>query len=234
VAGPDELRPPSSSSALREGLTAIEPVLLAANSLKLARQPKGDGRRVIVLPGFGAGDISTQPLRGYLRTIGYRPTGWGIGRNDGEVETLVRVMLDRISAASRAEGRPIPLLGWSLGGVIAREVARERPELVEQVITFGTPVVGGPKYTRVGATYAARGADLDAIEATVAERNRVPINVPITAIYTKGDGVVAWRACIDDFSPDVEHVEVRTTHLGLGLHHEVFAVVARKLADPTR
>jgi dienelactone hydrolase len=124
---------------------------------------------------------------------------------------------------------PVPLLGWSLGGVLARETARERPGLVSQVITMGTPVVGGPKYTLTARTYAARGADLDHIERMVAERNRVPITVPVTAIYSKNDGVVDWRACIDHHN-EVEHIEVRATHLGMGASAEVFDIVARRLA----
>jgi pimeloyl-ACP methyl ester carboxylesterase len=226
---PSELRPPSPSAAFREGLVAFEPALLALNSLRLARQPRGSGRPLFVLPGFGAGDISTIPLRSYLRSLGHDARGWGLGQNTGEVATMVRIMLDKVDHAVSLHGGPIPLVGWSLGGVIAREVARERPDHIEQVITFGSPVVGGPKYTRVGERYRARGADLDAIERAVAERNRRLITVPITAIFTKGDGVVSWKACIDAISPNVEHVEVHTTHLGLGIHHEVFVIVAQRL-----
>jgi pimeloyl-ACP methyl ester carboxylesterase len=226
----DELRPPSRSAALREPLAMVEPALLALNSWKLARQPRGAGRPVLVFPGFGAGDISTIPLRRYLRGIGHDARGWGLGQNQGDVGALVPVVLDRVVRMAERKEHPIPLVGWSLGGVIAREVAREAPHAVEQVITFGSPVVGGPKYTRVGATYRSRGVDLDAVEAEILARDAVPITVPITAIYTKGDGVVAWQACIDTVSPNVEHVEVNTTHLGLGLHHEVFAEVARRLS----
>ena len=109
-------------------------------------------------------------------------------------------------------------------------MARDRPELVERVVTLGSPVVGGPKYTRVGAFYARRGIDLDAIEAEVEERNRMPIRVPITAVYSRRDGIVSWQACIDHRSPDVEHVEVRATHLGLGFSPEVYRIVASRLA----
>lgn len=211
----------------------VEPALLAINGWKLARQPRGTGRPVLVLPGFGAGDISTMPLRRYLRGLGHDARGWGLGQNQGDVGALVPIVFDRVLGMAERTGHPVPLVGWSLGGVIAREVAREAPQAVEQVITFGSPVVGGPKYTRVGDTYRARGVDLDQIEARIAARDAVPITVPITAIYTKGDGVVAWRACIDHVSPHVDHVEVRTTHLGLGLHHEVFAVVAQRLGRAT-
>lgn len=227
-----EIRPPSRNAAMREGLTAFEPARLALNSVRLARQPRGDGRTVFVLPGFGASDTSTVPLRTYLQALGYDARGWGLGRNDGDVPSLVARMIVRVRRLVERSSNPVPLVGWSLGGVICREVAREHPELVEQVITMGSPVVGGPKYTRVGEIYRRRGADVDAIAARVAERDTRPIRVPITAIYTKSDGVVAWRACIDTSSPDVENVEVHTTHLGLGVHHEVLVEVARRLAEP--
>lgn len=224
-----DLRPPPRAAALREGLAAVEPALLAIHGWRLSRQPRGDGRPVIVLPGFGAGDISTIPLRRYLRSLGHDARGWRLGQNGGDVQALHGVMLDRVAAIVEHHGAAIPLIGWSLGGVIAREVARERPDLVEQVITFGSPVIGGPKYTRVGSAYRARGVDLDAVEREVAGRDERPITVPITAIYTKFDGVVAWQACIDTVSPHVEHIEVHTTHLGLGIHHEVFVIVAQRL-----
>ena len=224
------IRPPSRQAFWREGLTAVEPALLALNGLKLARQPRGDQRAVVVLPGFGASDLSTVPLRRYLRSIGYDARGWGLGQNTGGVVSFVRVMIDQVASIAAEQGRPVPLIGWSLGGVIAREVARERPDIVEQVITLGSPIIGGPKYTRVGEVYKSRGADLDAIEKVVESRNARPIRVPITAIYSKTDAVVAWQACIDHLNPQAEHVEVRTTHLGLGIHHDVFAEVARRLS----
>jgi pimeloyl-ACP methyl ester carboxylesterase len=226
-----EPRPPSRHASLREGLTVFEPARLALHGLHLISQPRGDGRTVFVLPGLGGGDGSTVPIRGYLRGLGYDARGWGLGTNTGGVAAFVRSMIDQLEPLVASAGRPIPLVGWSLGGVVCREVARERTDLVEQVITFGSPIVGGPKYTRVGAAYAARGGDVDGIARLVDQRNTRLITVPVTAIYTKTDGVVGWRACIDDITPGARNVEVHTTHLGLGLHHRVFVEVARRLHD---
>jgi hypothetical protein len=217
---------------VQEGLTLGELPRLLWNLPDLAAQPRGDGAPVLVLPGFGTGDASTLLLRAYLGRLGHRVRGWGLGLNRGDVGALVPRVLGATDRLAQASGRRVRLIGWSLGGVLARETARERPDAVERVVTLGSPVVGGPKYTTVGAWYAQRGFDLDEIEAAVAERDRTPIRVPITAIYSRRDGIVAWQACIDRVSPQVEHVEVRTTHLGLGFSPEVYRIVARRLALP--
>jgi len=196
----------------------------------LARMPRASGGAVIVLPGYGAGDGSTLVLQSYLRLLGYHVHGWSLGRNNGDVPALLPRVTARLAAVAGRAGRRVALVGWSLGGYLAREAARDRPHLVERVITMGTPTVGGPKYTRVGEAYRRRGIDLDAIEAQVRARYAVPLRVPVTAIYSRSDGIVAWRACIDRFSPDVEHVEVGTTHLGLGFSADVYRIIAERLA----
>jgi hypothetical protein len=117
--------------------------------------------------------------------------------------------------------------------VFARETARDYPGYVSQVVTMGSPVVGGPKYTTMGRIFEKRGADLDEIEATIAARESTPIQVPLTCIYSKRDGIVGWQASIDRHSPQVEHIEVYTTHLGLGISPDVFKIIAKKLADYT-
>lgn len=198
---------------------------------ELARQPRGRGT-VVVLPGFGASDASTWALRSYLRALGYDTHGWGLGLNAGDVRSLVPRMIDVVAKrAAEVDGR-VRLVGWSLGGYIARETARERPALVERVVTLGSPVVGGPKYTAIADLYRRSGYDLDAIEAAVEERNRVPITVPITAIYSRRDGIVAWQACIDHSNPQVEHVEIDATHLGLGFNAAAYRILAERLATP--
>ena len=123
---------------------------------------------------------------------------------------------------------PVSLVGWSLGGVIAREVARREPDAVRRVITYGTPVVGGPSFTAVAAAYAPE------VRRRVAEVSArldadSPIRVPLTAIWSRRDGIVAWPACLDRVSPDVEHVEVGSTHLGLGVDPDVWSIVASRL-----
>ncbi len=124
------------------------------------------------------------------------------------------------------------LVGWSLGGMVARELARQEPGRVSQVITFGSPIVGGAKYTALADAYRARGADLDEEERELARRAVLAPHIAITAIYSRRDGVVSWPACIDQVNPQAENVAVRSPHLGLGINHEVWKIVADRLARP--
>ena len=220
------IKPPPRSALLNEALTPLQLGSLALQSPVLASAPRGRGERVIVLPGFGASDASTAVLRTYLNYLGYRVSGWGQGRNEGDVLALLARVSDHVLRLDE----PVHLIGWSLGGYIAREVARDVQHAVDSVITLGSPVVGGPKYTAVASMFETADGALDDVERMVAERYAQPLNVPVTAIYSKLDGVVSWRACIDSWSPNVEHIEVLSTHAGLGFSANAFRIIARKLA----
>ncbi len=228
---PIPLRPPRYG-LLKEARTLPQLVGTALRLPELLRDPRSADGPVLVVPGFGAGDASTLALRGYLSRLGYRVEGWALGRNRGDVPDLIPRVVERTRQLRQAQGRPVRLVGWSLGGYLARETAREAPELVERVVTLGTPVVGGPKYTAARRFYERQGEDLDAIEREVERRYQVPIPVPIHAIFSESDGVVAWEACIDRKSPDVEHVRVRSSHAGLGFCARVYRIVADRLARP--
>jgi pimeloyl-ACP methyl ester carboxylesterase len=228
--GSGALRAPRARDLLGEAFGLLELPKLMWRAPWLARQPRGHGEPVLVLPGYGTGDASTALLRAYLTGLGYRAEGWRLGRNDGDVRALLPRVMSRLESLARARRSAVRLIGWSLGGFLAREAARERPDAAALVITLGTPVRGGPKYTAVAPLFRRRGHDLDAIEAEIDARNRTPLATPVTALYSRGDGVVAWQACIDRHTPGVEHVEVGATHLGLGFSAEVFAHVAQRLA----
>ncbi|MGH7766216.1 MAG: esterase/lipase family protein [Candidatus Binatia bacterium] len=224
------IQPPPRSGLFREARGLLELPRLVLWMRTLARQPRGRGEPVLVLPGYGAGDISTVVLQSYLRLLGYRVRGQGRRKNSKDVSDQLARVLKRLVSFSRKGRQKVRIVGWSLGGYLAREAARERPDLVRQVITLGTPVVGGPKYTVIAHSFRRRGIDIDAIEAQIASRNRVSLTTPVTAIYSRLDGVVAWRACIDNDCSQVEHVEVGTTHLGLGICPEVYSIIADRLA----
>jgi pimeloyl-ACP methyl ester carboxylesterase len=197
---------------------------------ELAREPRGDGEPVLILPGYGAGDWSTITLQAYLRLLGYRARGWGLGRNKGTALELLPKVLDRAVSLARRRQRKIHVIGWSFGGYLARELARERADLVRHVITLGTPVIGGPKYTAVAESFRRLGIDVEALAAEVEQRNRISFSTPVTAIYSRNDAVVAWKACIDHSAANIEHVEVGTTHFGFGFSAEVYKIIARRLA----
>jgi pimeloyl-ACP methyl ester carboxylesterase len=225
------LEPPPLSGLIRETWGLLELPRLMLRFPDLARQPRGQGQPVLLLPGYGAGDGSTAILKSYLRLLGYRVRGWGLGRNSGDVPDLLPRVLKHVGSFARRTQQEVRLIGWSLGGYLAREAARERPDLVHRVITLGTPVVGGPKYTVVARRFHRRGIDMAAIEAEIELRNQILLRTPVTAIYSRADAVVAWEACIDHDGTDVEHVEVRTTHFGFGFSPEVYKIIARRLAD---
>jgi pimeloyl-ACP methyl ester carboxylesterase len=226
-----ELKAPSLWAAAGESLTPFELARLVAASPFLALQAKGNGEPVMVLPGLGASNRSTGLLRAYLSWLGYTVRGWEQGRNHGGVQALLPEVAAEVRKFHLDCGGKVNIVGWSLGGVLAREIARDHPDLVGQVVTMGSPVVGGPKYTSMGALYARRGIDLDEIEATIAARESNPIRVPVTSIYSKRDGIVGWQASIDKHTVGAENIEVSATHLGLGICPEVFKIVARKLAE---
>lgn len=196
---------------------------------ELAARPRGDNEPVLVFPGFGGGDGSTALLRRYLRYLGYRVEGWGLGTNRGDVPALLESLCETVASSHRRYGQKLRLVGWSLGGYLAREVARELPDSVDRVITLGSPVVGGPRYTLTAPVYRLRGTDFDAIELAIRERERVPLRVPVTSIYSRRDGIVNWEACIDHSSDCVEHIEVNASHLGMGVNPRVLGIVAEKL-----
>jgi pimeloyl-ACP methyl ester carboxylesterase len=228
----ETLRAPSSSRVIREARGLLELPRLLLKFPALARQPRGNGEPVLVLPGYGAGDGSTILLKGYLRLLGYRARGWGLGKNHGAASDSLPRLLRRLGNLSRRSKQKVAIIGWSFGGYLARELARERPDLVRLVITLGTPVVGGPKYTVAAESYRKRGIDIEAIAAEVELRNRIgKLEVPVVAFYSRVDGLVAWQACIDHQTPNIEHVEVKAAHLGFGFSAEVYKVIAQRLTQ---
>ena len=223
------LEAPEPSSALREFRGLLEFPRLLFHFPDLARQPRGNGQPVLILPGYGSGDVSTALLKAYLRLLGYRARGWGLGRNTGDAAELLPRILKRVASLARRSNHKVHLIGWSHGGYLARELARERADLIGQVVTLGTPVVGGPKYTVFAKRFQSRGMDVEAVAAAIEIRNKISMCTPVTAIYSRQDGIVAWKACIDDTGTNVEHVEVRTTHFGFGFCVDVYKIIAQRL-----
>lgn len=150
-------------------------------------------------------------------------------RGEAGVPYVVDRLIGRVDEVSQASRQPIALVGWSLGGFMAREAARERPAQISQVITLGSPVIGGPKHTLAAKAFNRRQYDLDWVERVIADREERPITVPITAVVSPSDGVVSYLAALDHHSPAVEHVRLDVAHLGLPYNGTVWSVIAKAL-----
>ena len=191
--------------------------------------PKGQGEPVLVVPGFATDDCWTSKLRNFIASIGYHVKGCELGRIGGQVSDLTPMLIGQVERFAEESSARVRLVGWSLGGYLAREVARDRPDLVEKVITLGTPVIGGPKYTASARILRRRGYDVEAMAAEVAQRQQMRMQVPIAALFSGIDGVVTWEACIDHENRTVKHFEVISSHLGLIFNPKVYRLVAKLL-----
>ncbi|MCV2489953.1 alpha/beta hydrolase [Geodermatophilus sp. YIM 151500] len=195
--------------------------------------PHGDGHPVLVLPGLLADDTSTRVLRTVLRRLDYRVHGWRCGRNFGPTARAFRGMRDRIDDLHDRYGRPISLIGWSLGGIYARALARRTPDAVRQVITLGSPFrLSSQDQSRAARAYE-RYAHLHVEHLDLPlERGAAPLPVPATSIYSHFDGIVAWQACLDTPGERAENIAVMASHLGLGHHPAAIWAIADRLAQP--
>jgi pimeloyl-ACP methyl ester carboxylesterase len=215
------------------GRAAAEMGLFLATRPLERSLPRGDGHPVLLLPGLLADDESTRALRGVLRRLGYHTHGWRLGRNIGPTSVAVRGMQSRVEELHRRYERPISLIGWSLGGIYARALARRAPEPIRQVITMGSPI----RLARRGQTRAngafERFSHLHVEHANLPlEDGLPPLDVPTTSIYSRFDGIVSWRACLDPPSPRAENIAVISSHLGFGHNPATIWVVADRLAQP--
>ena len=227
---PSRITPPRRSLLLLEGRALLELAALVPAYPVLRRAPSGDGHPVLVLPGFMASDFSTGALRRFLRHRGYRVHGWTLGRNLGPSPETAAAMVDRLYQLADRYGRRVSIIGWSLGGVYARELARRFPAVVRQVITLAAPF-RDVEATNVPRFLIARRGRLHG-EADFRAQLAAPLPVPSTAIYSRSDGIVAWQSCREHESPTSESLEVEASHLGIGHHPVVLLTIADRLAQP--
>lgn len=201
----DRVRTPTLRGLALEQRAVFELGAFLAAAPVLRFLGRGDRHPVLVLPGFGGSDLSTQPLRTTLRSQGYWVHGWGLGRNLGPSRAVTDGIAERLREIHERDGRTVSVIGWSLGGVFARQLAVRHPGAVRQVITLGSP-------------FRSFGGG--------------PLPVPSTAIYSRTDGIVHWSTCIQEEAASCENIEVRGSHSGLGHNPAVLLVVSDRLAQP--
>ncbi|HEY0615148.1 MAG TPA: hypothetical protein VGC96_10925 [Candidatus Elarobacter sp.] len=233
-AGHRGLRPPSKLLWLAEYRSLWELGFSLTASPLLLGAPRGDGHPVLVLPGFLVSDLSTTLLRRYLTALGYDTYGWELGRNFGGIARMRAKLRARLTEIHAKTGKKVSLVGWSLGGVYARDLALAMPDAVRSVITLGSPFSRSENASNISDIYEAvsgegpwdRGTphEFDAIRESLA--------VPATSIWSKVDGIVTWRASVlraDDHSENIE--VLGASHIGLGANAAVLWAVADRLAQ---
>src|ERR1700712_195788 len=228
------LSPPSKTLMFLEGRAFSELGAFLGALPLLSLAPKGDGHPVLVLPGLVASDASTRPLRSFLKSRGYAVSGWRQGRNLGLRHGVQNAMVDLVQELNDTSGRKVSLVGWSLGGLYARQLAKMMPDRVRSVITLGSPFAASPKATNAWRVYelaSGRRADEEDDGRFGNSLAEAP-PVPTTAIYSRTDGICAWQGCMEKTSATSESIEVESSHCGMGHHPAVVYAVAERLAQP--
>ena len=230
----DRMHRPSALLLILEGRAVYDAAAMVPLFALQRMLPRGDGHPVLVLPGFLAGSRTTQPLRRMFADLGYRAHRWKLGYNTGYSARLHHGMRDRLAELAERYSRKVSLVGWSLGGVYARELARERPELVRQVISMGSPFRGHPSSSHAGRIFEFLSpVRYEHMPARMLREMANPPPVPTSALYTRGDGVVAWQSTVEvSDRADVENIHVGGAHLGLGFNPRAVLAIVDRLAQP--
>jgi pimeloyl-ACP methyl ester carboxylesterase len=228
---------PSILKLALEARTIVEAAGFALGFPLLQASPKGDGHPILVMPGFMAGDATTKLLRTFLNNRGYKAVGWGLGQNLGKYSDLENGcgvdIVNRLTELYEQHGEKVSVIGWSLGGIYARELARLHPEMVRSVITLGSPFAGDMSANHVSWLFEkTSGYTLDQMEGALREKMSQAPPVPTTSFYSKTDGITAWQCCLEVEDGTTENIEVQSSHCGFGHHPFVMWALADRLAQP--
>lgn len=201
-------------------------------SLPILRQaPTGDGHPVVVFPGLATGDMTTVVLRNFLKDRGFAAYAWEQGLNRGPRPGVFEACVERVRRLNDEHGRSVSLVGWSLGGIYAREIAKMLPDGVRSVVTLGTPFSGSPRANNAWRLYEFTSGQRIDDDPRIARLKESP-PVPTTSIYSRTDGIVAWQCCVERESERSENIEVHASHLGIGMNPTALYAVADRLAQP--
>jgi pimeloyl-ACP methyl ester carboxylesterase len=229
---PGRLRAPGLGWLLAEARGILEFNASLVLSPLLMRAPRGDGHPVLALPGFLASDLSMMPLRRYLGELGYEAHAWRMGRNTGGINRMRGALLDRLKEIHSASGRKVSIVGWSLGGVYARDLALQAPEMVRYVIALASPFANDVRATN--ATWLYETLSGETVGDDPQFLNEIAGDLPVltSSIYSRADGVVNWRTCRVHPSDTAENIEVRfASHVGIGVNPAALWAVADRLAQ---
>lgn len=228
-------KPPHPFWTLTEGRAVFELGAFGLFRRAMRNLPQGDGHPVLVLPGFMASDRSTRPMRRLFDDLGYQSYGWGLGRNVKFNETREREMSDLVERIFDETGSKMSIVGWSLGGVFARELAKMHPEIVRMVISLGSPISNNRRHSAPSRLFEAiNGKQTQPeTEGRYLDLEAAP-PVPTTSIFTKTDGIVSWRGSVQcpTKGEQTENIVVPASHVGLGVNPLVMVAVADRLAQP--
>jgi pimeloyl-ACP methyl ester carboxylesterase len=238
TAGPAEaqetsrLRPPGLALLIAEARGILEFNASLLLSPLLMRAPRGDGHAVLALPGFLASDLSMAPLRRYLTELGYDPQAWRMGRNTGGMTTMRAALRDRLAEIHASSGRKVSIVGWSLGGVYARDLALQAPQMVRNVITLASPFANDVRATNATRLYEALTGESVGDNPELQQAIAGDMPVPATSIYSRTDGIVNWRTCLLRPSDTSENIEVYfASHIGIGVNPAALWAIADRLAQ---
>jgi pimeloyl-ACP methyl ester carboxylesterase len=200
--------------------------------------PRGDGHPVVIFPGLGSDGLALAPLRDYCNSLGYHAMDWQLGRNtgpEGDLDEWLASLAEHTRALLSPFRKRATLIGWSLGGLYARELAKRMRPRIRQVITLGTPFNWTGDSTNVAWIMRLLKGEQATISPEMGARLREPPPVPTASVYSRNDGVVAWQSCQHEQArANVDDVEVDGSHLGMGWNPDVLQVVGERLAARRR
>jgi pimeloyl-ACP methyl ester carboxylesterase len=226
------LRPPSLLLMLAEARGLLEFNASILLSPLLMRAPKGDGHPVLALQGFLASDLSMAPMRRYLKQLGYDSYAWKTGRNLGGIASRRGALKSLLTNIHDTTGRKVSIVGWSLGGIYARDLALQAPEMVRSVITLGSPFANDVRATNATRLYEALSGETVEDNSDLIRIIAGDLPVPATSIYSRTDGIVNWRTSLLRPSDTAENIEVHlASHIGLGVNAAALWAVADRLAQ---